>query len=259
MTLCTHILQNSDQCKDIQIYINLFNMEYHIEELDDDTSVFPKFRAPATFMVSGVTSSGKSTLTHKLLKNKDNMFDRPVHKVLYCYGVDQPLFIEMQRTVPGIQFKKGLPTEADLDTFSDGSRHCIVVLDDLMERVVRDVDIQNLFLKISHHRSMSTLFITQNMYAQGKCSRNISMNVLYFFILCNPRDVGQISTLAKQTGLGETLKESYKDCVLKKSYSYIVVDLHPASLSMHTNAESPRLQSRIHTNIFPGETLISYV
>ena len=163
----------------------------------------------------------------------------------------------MKDTVKGLKFHRGVPTEEDLDEFTDGAHHTMVVLDDLMESVVKSVDVQNLFTKYSHHRNISVIYINQNMYASGPCSRNLSLNTQYFIVLCNPRDVGQIDVLARQTGLGKVLKESYRDCVLSKRYGYQLISLHPADVSVAS--DPPRLRARIHTNIFPGEDLVSYL
>ena len=115
-------------------------MDNYIESIDG--SVFPPLKSPCNSCVSGVSGSGKTSLVHKILTYKDHIYDTPVHKVLYCMTVDQPLFAEMRRTVPGLKFRRGIPTEEDLNIFTDGSRHCIVVLDDLMEEVVRSVEAQ---------------------------------------------------------------------------------------------------------------------
>ena len=221
--------------------------------------IFPGFRAPCNLMVAGVSSSGKTTLVHKILKHKDVMYTRPVSKVMYCMSVDQPLYNEMRKDVPGLTFHRGVPTEEDLDAFTDGSKHCLLVLDDLMEQVVRSVDAQSIFIKHSHHKQISVIFITQNIFSSGRCSRSISINSHYFILLCNPRDVRQINILADQTGLGSVMKESYKDCVLTRRYGYQLISLHPAVMSGAGVENPPRLRSRIHTNIFPGEDLISYL
>ena len=234
-----------------------YKMDHHTEDIKG--TIFPPLTSPCNSCVSGVSGSGKTTLVHKILTYKDDLYDKPVHEVLYCMSVDQPLFTEMRKTVPGLKFRRGIPSEEDLNVFTDGSRHCIVVLDDLMEEVVRSVEAQNLFTKFAHHKFISVLYIAQNLYAQGKCSRNLSMNTHYFFILSNPRDISQIGILAKQTGLGDILKNSYRESVLKKPYGYLLVSLHPGDVSRHLSTDSPRLSARIFTDIFPGENLISYI
>ena len=51
------------------------------------------FEAGSPIMISGPTGSGKTYWTHRLLKN--NMFTKPVHSILYCYGVYQEYFDSM--------------------------------------------------------------------------------------------------------------------------------------------------------------------
>ena len=93
-------------------------------------------------MVSGPTGSGKSYWIHKLLTN--NMFTQPVSSVLYCYGVFQDYFNEM--TIPNIEFHEGLPDLEKVQSLNDGKCH-VIVLDDLMEHIVKSVETQNLFTK----------------------------------------------------------------------------------------------------------------
>ena len=230
-------------------------MDHYIEEVDGH--IFKGLQAPSNCWISGVTGSGKTSLVHRMLVHKDELYSQRVHEILYCMSVDQPLYKKMKDTVKGLKFHRGVPTEEDLDEFTDGAHHTMVVLDDLMESVVKSVDVQNLFTKYSHHRNISVIYINQNMYASGPCSRNLSLNTQYFIVLCNPRDVGQIDVLARQTGLGKVLKESYRDCVLSKRYGYQLISLHPADVSVVS--DPPRLRARIHTNIFPGEDLVSYL
>lgn len=230
-----------------------------METVSEDSLLFPKLRAPSTCVLSGSTGSGKTTLIHRILKSKDELFEKKVHKVMYCMSVDQRLFTEMRRTVPGIIFKRGLPSQEDLEDFTDGSLHTLVVLDDLMLETVESKSMLSLFTQWSHHTCISVFFLTQNLYQKGKCARTLNMNTHYLFIMANPRDFTQVNVLAKQTGFAHTLIDSYDDAVRKKTYGYLVVSLHPADIARYSLSESPRLKSRIHTNIFPGEDLISYL
>ena len=218
-------------------------MEEYIENVEGP--VFPGLNAPSCIMIGGVSGSGKTTLVHKILQHKEVMFKKPVKRILYCMSVDQPLYGKMMEDVPRLTFHKGIPTQDVIDAFTNGTHHCLIVLDDLMEQVVRSVQVQALFTKYSHHKQISVIFVSQNIYAAGKCSRTISLNQQYFFVLCNPRDVRQINILAQQTGLGQTLKESYQDCMLKKLYGYQLICLHSTSID-HNPDDSPRIRARIY-------------
>ena len=229
-------------------------MDQYVEDIEGP--IFKRFNAPSNCWISGVTGSGKTTLVHRLLVHKDALYTQSVHHIMYCMSVQQPLYAKMKETL-SISFHEGVPTEQDLETFTDGSQHTLIVLDDLMEEVVKSVDAQNLFTKYSHHRNISVVYVNQNMYASGPCSRNLSLNTQYFILLANPRDVGQIDVLSRQTGLGKLLKESYKDCVQNKRYGYLLICLHPADVE--AVGASPRSRARLHTDIFPGEHLVSYV
>ena len=45
----------------------------------------------------------------------------------------------------------------------------ILILDDLMEQVVKDPKIMSVFNESSHHKNISVLFLMQNMYKK-RCS-----------------------------------------------------------------------------------------
>ena len=74
-------------------------MEEYIENVEGP--IFPGINCPATICCSGVSGSGKTSLVHKVLRHKDEMFQLPVHKVLYCRQIDQNAYSEMRADVPG--------------------------------------------------------------------------------------------------------------------------------------------------------------
>ena len=206
------------------------------------------FEACSTFTIAGATKSGKTTFVFRLLKNKDVMFSSPVEKVLYCYGAEQELFNEMKNQIPNITFHKGLPD--NLESFSRGYNHCAIVLDNLMDSVVKDVEMQRLFTQGAHHLKLSVLFLTHNCFQQGKCARTIALNTHYLILFRNMRDGQQIVSLGKQLfpGNGMALVESYKDAT-KQAYGYLVLDL-----TAHGD-NTYRMRSRI----FPGEDPWVYI
>jgi hypothetical protein len=54
------------------------------------------------------------------------------------------------------------------------------------------------FTKGSHHRNVSVLLITQNIFQQGRFCRTISLNAKYTVALKNVRDKNQFLYLARQ-------------------------------------------------------------
>ena len=99
------------------------------------------FQSGSPIIISGPTGSGKTYWTHKLLSNE--MLTEHVLSILYCYGVYQSYFNQMKDQ--NLEFHEGLPSREKVETLNDGKFH-IIVLDDLMEQIVKSVETQNLFI-----------------------------------------------------------------------------------------------------------------
>lgn len=107
--------------------------------------VFPCLSCSST-MLSGQTGSGKTRFVYKLLKNIKEMYTgEPPERILYCYGSHQPLFDDMAKAIPNITFHHGLPSTEIVNEFTADRRHRLIVLDDLMHRVILDLDMELLF------------------------------------------------------------------------------------------------------------------
>ena len=114
------------------------------------------FQSGSPIIISGPTGSGKTYWTHELLKNE--MFTEHISSILYCYGVYQNYFNEMK--IANLEFHEGLPSCEKVETLNDGKFH-IIVLDDLMEQIVKSVEIQNLFTKYCHYYNITAIFLSQ--------------------------------------------------------------------------------------------------
>jgi hypothetical protein len=211
--------------------------------------MFP-FETPSTFSISGTTGSGKTTWIYNLLAHKDDLFkDQSPHSILYCYGVWQSLFNKMEENITNIIFHKGIPNEKIIEDISGNNHHNVIILDDLMQDVVKTPEIETLFSRGAHHKKLTIIYINQNMFCQGKYARTITLNCHYLVLFKNLRDCSQIQRLGQQIfpGKGQGLVEAYKDC-MKESFGYLVIDLSP-------HAEE---DYRLRTKIFPGEDTIVY-
>ena len=154
--------------------------------MESKTPLVP-FQAGSPIMILGPTGSGKAYFTHRWLIN--NMFTEPVSSVLYCYGVYQNYFDEMN--IPNLKFHEGFPNLEKVQSLKDGNFH-VIALDDLIEYIIKSVETQNLFTKYCHHYNISAIFLTQNIFAQGPCSRTININTHILIVFANKRWISSI-------------------------------------------------------------------
>jgi len=110
--------------------------------------------------------------------------------------------------------------------------------------------VADIFTKIYHHRNISILHLTQNLFDKNKYARMISLNAHYLVLFKNPRDAGQFATPARQMypSSWTFAIEAYKDAT-SAPYGYLLIDLKPEQDE----------RCRLRTNVFPGETQFVYV
>ncbi|KAK3108137.1 hypothetical protein FSP39_001849 [Pinctada imbricata] len=204
-----------------------------------------KFQSPTTLFLAGASQSGKTTFTAKLLYNADAMFTEPPKQIFYAYDIYQPLFDEMKERIPNILFHQGLPTEEDIEMWTNSRESSVLVLDDLLSSVVSSESALRLFTINSHHKNCTVIFISQLLFPCGKYSRGISLNSHYIILFRSYRDVNQISRFGSQVLPGQLryFKESYEKSI-SKAGGYLVVDVCP---------KSKERRFMLRTNIFPGE------
>lgn len=197
------------------------------------------FKHPFTATVAGPTQCGKTQFTFRLIENSSRMISPAPVKIYYCYSEYQPLFAKY----PHVIFNEGLP---DISNF-DGSQPVLLIIDDLMNET--NDTVANIFTKISHHRNVSVLYLTQNIFPKNKHARTISLNSHYLVLFKNPRDAGQIAVLARQMypNGSKFAVESFRDAT-DTPYGYLLIDMKPDTDEKH----------RLRANIFPGEQTYVY-
>lgn len=205
------------------------------------------FPAGRPIMVAGPTGCGKTSWITRLLQSR-GAFTEPVRSVLYCYGVWQSAYDEMKTIIPNITFHKGLPKQDTVEQLHDGEFH-VIVLDDLMEVIVDSLPAQMLFTKFCHHYNISTIFVSQNVLAQGKCARNISLNTQILILFQNHRDRNQVAIIARQQSPDHSslFLQAFKDAT-RKPYRPLVVDCSPECENRY----------RWRTNVLPDEGTCKY-
>lgn len=202
------------------------------------------FKAGSPIFVAGPTNSGKTYWVYRLLATS-HMFDKKIDSILYCYGVYQPLYntIKNNPNIPPIEFKEGLPTSEDIHKLKDGQFH-VIILDDLMEKIVKDIQMQELILKHCHHYNISAIILSQNIFQYGRYSRSINLNMHNIVLFSNKRDESQVNTIARQfyPVKWRSFRDVYRE-VTDKPHSYLLVDCTPSH---------PRI-IQLRSDIFPPE------
>ena len=188
------------------------------------------WKHPFTAIVSGPTGCGKSNFVTKFIKYSHAVISPAPKKILWCYGVYQDLFDTLQ----GVEFHDGVP---DGETLQSGT---LLILDDLMHEA--DDRVEKIFTKYSHHRHVSIMLLTQNLFF--KKTRTIGLNAHYMILFKNPRDATQIAYLARQMfpSKSKFMIEAFKEAT-SQPYSYFVIDLKPDTEE----------RMRLRSGIFPDE------
>ena len=183
----------------------------------------------SSMCITGQTGSGKTRFVYRFLKHVSKMYgDEPPDRIMYCYGIYQPLFDDMETDIQNLTFHQGLTTSEELDDFKKDRKHRLIILDDLAHRLLNDSEMELLFTQGCHHRRISVIFITQNLFHQGSKARTIALNTYYTVLLKNVRDISQIGVLGRQLfpGRGRLLTEAYSDAT-KEPFGYLLVDTFP--------------------------------
>ena len=204
-------------------------------------------KVPFSVFVSGPSQSGKTRFTQQILNNVEKgVLSKPIKKIVYAYSKWQPAFQEMRDNDASMTFYEGLPTKEELAEWTKDGEDLLLVLDDLVYRVIQSFDYMELFSIYVHHLKVSVIFISQNLFPQGKYSRVISLNCQYLVLFKNPRDNFQIRYLATQLYPRNTsyFLDAY-DKATQKPYSYFLVDL----------SVSAKREYALRTGIFPGDLL----
>jgi Cdc6-like AAA superfamily ATPase len=227
-----------------------------------------RWKHPWTSIVCGPTGCGKTIFVKTFLRHLSDMSDVRFERILFYYAEWQDAYQCLQcdtsknkeevtndihRNGYGntllkskkniIEFREGLPRPEDYS--SDPLSPKLVIIDDLMRESSSCDTIVDLFTKGSHHKNLSVILISQNLFHQGRGQRDISLNANYIVVFKNPRDRAQIRHLARQVYPDDPkfLEEAYYDAT-SRPHGYLLLDLK----------QSTPDEYRFRTCIFPDDT-----
>lgn len=176
----------------------------------------PTWKHPFTCIIAGPTSCGKSTFIKRFIEEQKYLVNTSFEEIIYC----KPRDYSADCSIGCTKIFDGVP---DIELFNDRKSR-LVILDDMMREA--DENIVDLFTKGSHHYNLSVIFVTQNIFNQGKGRRDISLNSHYIVLFKNPRDKQQILHLSKQVCPENVnfMREAYADATAEP-HGYILLDL----------------------------------
>ena len=209
-----------------------------MEEMIDAT-----FRCPFNMLISGPTQSGKTTWISRLLVYAGELLETlpsevhwysphatPAPGLSSC--VQFPIYYHQR--LPWATFKRNDDDDDDDDSNgqeNDPKPGSIIVIDDFAQETANSRELTSYITKTSHHRDMSIVLLTQNLFHSGKETRTQSLNMHYMVLMRQTRDHKQIRTLGRQ--LTQTEKEyrafldAYNDATSHRHFSYLLVSMHP--------------------------------
>ena len=193
-----------------------------------------KFKHPFTCIISGPSQCGKSTFCVKLINNLKRLCTEPnFSSILWCFSESSAV-----PQLPNVHFQKGVPQVENAT-----GKPVLIILDDLLQEAYSK-DVCDLFTKGSHHRNISVILITQNLFHQSRFSRDISLNAKYIVIFKSVRDKNQFMYLARQVypENSHSLYEQYLDAT-KRPHGYLLLDLSQDTndlLRFRTDIFNPR-------------------
>ena len=118
----------------------------------------PRLKNPFLMIIAGPTNSGKTLFVQKLINNRYKFLYPKLDEIIYCYSEWQPVYNELVK-LDNITFIDGLPQTEHFKF----DRFRLIILDDLMDKL--DERVTRIFTKESHHRGISVVYITQNLFS----------------------------------------------------------------------------------------------
>lgn len=203
------------------------------------TSSEKLFSHPFSLICGGISSSGKTNFCKSFVENINYLVSPLPKRIIFSYSEPQELYSTIFKCSPlPISFVCGI--DKDVEDSDD----VLIIFDDQQTDGMKHKNLQETFLRKSHHQRKSVFVICQNLFPKGKFSKDIRVNTHYFVIMKSISLSSQVRYLGYQLfpEFPKFLVESYKKAT-EKPYSYLLIILKPDC--------DDRL--RVQTGILPGE------
>jgi hypothetical protein len=122
------------------------------------------FKHPFTYIIAGPCGSGESSFCITLLQNLDTCKEQKFKVgIIWCYSEKTAVpHKQLSALNKNIHYHKGVSRNNNNFANVQGET-CLIILDDLFTEVYSE-DVCVLFKSGSHHRNISVILITQNLF-----------------------------------------------------------------------------------------------
>lgn len=180
--------------------------------------------SPSFVILSGSSASGKSHFVRRLIQRPD-MFELPVSRFLYCYGIDRD---ELEGLGDNVDIHKGLPSHVVLENFLQSNPgHRVLILDDLLREASKERDLLHaLATRLVSHACVTVLFLSQSLY---EIEKSVRSNANMIILFKSENDVQSVATLGRQLFSGTRYRHfmSVYNSLFDEPYSHLCISLHP--------------------------------
>ena len=147
------------------------------------------------FQIVGPSGSGKTHFVCKLLQN-NHLFNNKFKNIYWHHaGIGESGLTSSELCkLETIKFIKGFDVNWSKRLHSGD----VIIIDDLYQESNKESEFNNLFTKISRHKNVTVIFITQNLFHQGGQHRTRNLNVQYLILFKNPRDQTVVDFVSRQ-------------------------------------------------------------
>ena len=172
--------------------------------------------------IVGPSGCGKSHLIFDMLRSRTFFLD--FDKVLYFFKHSQPLFEQMSREFPMLEFIGSLDFDL-IDNLPDNGTNYLLVFDDSCQEIYKSQKFIDL-ATAGRHKKLSCIYIKHNLFHKSSNGRDIDLQNTHIVLFKSPRDVQQVKVLSRQLGIGRQLVDWYIDATTKP-FGHLMIDLSP--------------------------------
>lgn len=178
---------------------------------------------PCSWTIAGCSQAGKTFYLKEILKNVDSIFNTQFDKIIIYYSEDQPSYYEMKQR----------DSRVDLIPASEIQQppyNSLLIFDDQMNENMKDKSFSDLFTKGIHHKNVSAIVLTQNLFPKGHFARDVRLSTHYVTIIKSPLFKSQVIYLGRQLfpEHPKFLYDAYRQAT-EPCYGNLFLDLHPTT------------------------------